>query len=105
MWSVPANGLPSFETEKPKMSWRFNVARASPEQHEPLATHDGWELHARPPGREGWKNFVLVSPASVVEKRKFWLGHDGTRFAQGRDLAILYEHHRPIYEWLERLFA
>jgi hypothetical protein len=53
----------------------------------------------------GWKNFVLISPPHVVAKRKFWGAHDRDRLVRNRDIAILYEHHRPIYEWLERLVA
>jgi hypothetical protein len=96
--------MKTMEDQMIKPLQRWAGANARPEPGEVLAiTVDGWSLHARSAGdRMGWKNFVLVSPPSVVEKRKFWGAHNGARLARNHDLAVLNARHPAIYEWLKQ---
>ena len=58
-----------------------------------------FELFERSTGNDGWVDLRLIrSGKGNFRKRSWWLGWNGKRFAQNRDLKILEEHYPEIYE-------
>ena len=49
---------------------------------------------------QGWKTIKLVCKSGKHAKANFWLAWNGERFAKGKVLLILIEHHKPIHDWL-----
>ena len=58
----------------------------------------GFTLFERPSGN-GWRNFKLVANQRR-KKRNWWLGWNGERLSEGKDMKLLQEHEPEICEWV-----
>lgn len=67
-----------------------------------LAEKEGWELWSKA-ATNGWFNLKLIHLEPRNEKGNFWLGYNGERFAQNRDLVTLQEHEPEMLRWVEEV--
>jgi hypothetical protein len=66
-----------------------------------IASTDHFALFDRPDFAQGeWRSLKLERTDSKGQKRNWWLGWNGERFARNADAGKLAEHHPDVYDWV-----
>jgi hypothetical protein len=59
----------------------------------PIATHAGWSLFERPPGPDGWRNFLLLAPVHGMRRWHLGVNTAERRLSWNRDVRGLERRH------------